>query len=94
MFLFFRGNAYCDKRKCKQKKNPGEMCEFHYQCQSSICLESQKESLAQEGINQDFGYGCVLKFDNLQYNTLGRWVDGMIDQASDVPSNKNKNKEF
>ena len=24
--------------------------------------------------------------DNLQYNTLGRWVDRLIDQASDGPS--------
>ena len=28
----------------------------------------------------------VLKSDNLQYNTLGRWDDRLIDQASDVPS--------
>ena len=28
----------------------------------------------------------VLKSDNLQYNTLGRWVDRRIDQASDGPS--------
>ena len=27
-----------------------------------------------------------LKSDNLQYNTLGRWVDRLIDQASDGPS--------
>ena len=27
------------------------------------------------------------KSDNLQYNTLGRWVDRLIDQASDGPSN-------
>ena len=27
-----------------------------------------------------------LKPDNLQYNTLGRWVDRLIDQASDGPS--------
>ena len=27
-----------------------------------------------------------LKSDNLQYNTLGRWKDRLIDQASDVPS--------
>ena len=26
------------------------------------------------------------KSDNLQYNTLGRWDDRLIDQASDVPS--------
>ena len=26
------------------------------------------------------------KSDNLQYNTLGRWDDHLIDQASDVPS--------
>merc|ERR1712037_431684 len=56
-FKHCRGNAYCDKKKCEPKKNPGEMCEFHFQCQSSICIESQKESLAQNGINQDFGYG-------------------------------------
>ena len=24
--------------------------------------------------------------DNLQYNTLGHWVDHLIDQASDSPS--------
>ena len=28
----------------------------------------------------------VLKSDNLQYNTLGRWDERLIDQASDVPS--------
>ena len=28
----------------------------------------------------------LLKSDNLQYNTLGRWDEGLIDQASDVPS--------
>ena len=28
----------------------------------------------------------VLKSDNLQYNTLGRWNDRLIDQASDVPN--------
>ena len=28
----------------------------------------------------------ILKSDNLQYNTLGRWVDRLIDQASDGPS--------
>ena len=28
----------------------------------------------------------VLKSDNLQYNTLGRWVDRLINQASDGPS--------
>ena len=62
LFLFFRGNSYCDKRKqkCKQKKNPGMKCKFHTQCQSSICLESHKEALAQKGNNQDFGFGCVL----------------------------------
>ena len=27
-----------------------------------------------------------LKSDNLQYDMLGRWVDGLIDQASDSPS--------
>ena len=27
-----------------------------------------------------------LKSDNLQYNTLGRWVDRLIDQVSDGPS--------
>jgi hypothetical protein len=27
-----------------------------------------------------------MKFDNLQYNTLGRWVKRLIDQVSDVPS--------
>ena len=27
-----------------------------------------------------------MKSDNLQYNTLGRWNDRLIDQASDVPS--------
>ena len=27
-----------------------------------------------------------IKSDNLQYNTLGRWDDRLIDQASDVPS--------
>ena len=26
-----------------------------------------------------------LKSDNLQYNTLGYWVDGLMDQASDGP---------
>ena len=26
------------------------------------------------------------KSDDLQYNTLGRWVDGLIDQVSDDPS--------
>ena len=26
------------------------------------------------------------KSDNLQYNTLGRWVDRLINQASDGPS--------
>ena len=26
------------------------------------------------------------KSDNLQYNTLGRWVDRLIDQVSDGPS--------
>ena len=34
--------------------------------------------------------GCVVwrakKSDNLQYNTLGRWVDRLINQASDGPS--------
>ena len=28
----------------------------------------------------------VMKSDNLQYNTLGCWVDRLIDQASDGPS--------
>ena len=28
----------------------------------------------------------VLKSDTLQYNTLGRWVAHLIDQASDGPS--------
>ena len=28
----------------------------------------------------------VHKSDNLQYNMLGRWVDCLIDQASDGPS--------
>ena len=28
----------------------------------------------------------ILKSDNLQYNMLGRWVDRLIDQASDGPS--------
>ena len=27
-----------------------------------------------------------MKSDNLQYNTLGRWFDRLMDQASDVPS--------
>ena len=27
-----------------------------------------------------------LKSDNLQYNKLGRWVDHLIDQASEGPS--------
>ena len=27
-----------------------------------------------------------MKFDNLQYNRLGRWDERLIDQASDVPS--------
>ena len=27
-----------------------------------------------------------IKSDNLQYNTLGRWDNRLIDQASDVPS--------
>ena len=28
----------------------------------------------------------LLKFDNLQYNTLGRWVDCLITKSSDGPS--------
>ena len=28
----------------------------------------------------------ILKSVNLQYNTLGGWDKGLIDQASDVPS--------
>ena len=31
-------------------------------------------------------YDQNLKSDNLQYNTLGRWDERLIDQASDVPS--------
>ena len=31
-------------------------------------------------------YGRNLKSDNLKYNTLGRWDDRLINQASDVPS--------
>ena len=34
----------------------------------------------------DVWNGKNLKSDNLQYNTLGRWDDRLIDQASDVPS--------
>ena len=30
--------------------------------------------------------GRDFKSDNLQYNTLGRWDDRLIDQVSDVPS--------
>ena len=33
-----------------------------------------------------FSYCRVVKSDNLQYNMLGRWVDCLIDQASDGPS--------
>ena len=28
----------------------------------------------------------LLKSDNLQYNTLGRWDERLIDQTSDVPT--------
>ena len=31
-------------------------------------------------------YSSNYKSDNLQYNTLGRWDNCLIDQASDVPS--------
>ena len=31
---------------------------------------------------------CILKSDNLQYNTLGQWDNRLIDQVSDVPSIK------
>ena len=34
----------------------------------------------------DVWNGKNLKSDNLQYNTLGRWDNRLIDQASDVPS--------
>ena len=30
--------------------------------------------------------GLIYKSDNLQYNTLGRWVDRLINQTSDGPS--------
>ena len=34
---------------------------------------------------QEVGF-WLLKSDNLQYHTLGLWVDRLIDEASDGPS--------
>ena len=44
---------------------------------------SRKSDLSQSTSNKVL---LFIKSDNLQYNTLGCWVDRLIDQASDGPS--------
>ena len=46
-----------------------------------MCLEEIKQGSS--GI--EFSALKVQKSDNLQYNTVGRWVDGMIVPPSDGP---------
>ena len=42
--------------------------------------------LKQHWLNDGLFGGFILKSENLQYNTLVRWDERLINQASDVPS--------
>ena len=49
----------------------------------SIKMEGSALKLVMDASAKSF---IVLKSDNLQYNTLGCWVNCLLDQSSDGPS--------
>ena len=63
--------------------NSSEALRINIGYHHSGCLEKKLSS-----------HRVVLKSDNLQYNTLGRWDDRLIDQATDVPSILQKSFQF
>ena len=65
---------------------PLQLCCCHILCDTGelpIKMEGSALKLVMDASAKSF---IVLKSDNLQYNTLGRWVVRLIDQASDGPS--------